>query len=162
MMSASDINPTAVSWNRAHEHLADYFQMLDRVTPACTLLPRVLRKNMQNVQMNFQICCPDSCDGPMVPRVVSRRPLTSIMFVPAPPAMVLMCFGLPEEEHLAVLFGLRRLMNCCPAVLTDDSASDKAEPAAADGAEAERIADGLSEKLGKCSVSTLLIILQGV
>lgn len=45
MMSASDINPTAVSWNHAHEHLADYFQMLDRVTPACTLLPRVLRRN---------------------------------------------------------------------------------------------------------------------
>lgn len=62
-------------------------------------------------------------------------------------------------EHLAVLFGLQCLMNCCPAVLTDDSASVKTEPAAADGTETERSADGLSEKLGKCSVSTLLIIL---
>lgn len=84
------------------------------------------------------------------------------MFLLAPPAMVLMWLLLPEKEHLAVLFGLQRLMNCCPAALTDDSASGKTEPAVADGAETERTADGLSEKLGKCSVSTLVIILEGV
>lgn len=80
----------------------------------------------------------------------------------APLAAVPMAVLPPEEEHLAVLFGLQLVMNCCPAVLTDDSASDKTGPAAADGAETERSTDGLSEKLGKCSVSTLLIILKGV
>lgn len=39
--------------------------------------------------------------------------------------------------------------NCCPAVSTDDSGSDKTGPGAADGAESELGTDGLSEKLGK-------------
>lgn len=53
-------------------------------------------------------------------------------------------------------------MKCCPALLTDDSAPDKTGPSAADGDASERSADGLSEKFGKCSVSTLLIIPKGV
>lgn len=39
----------------------------------------------------------------------------------------------------------------CPAVLTDDSGSDKPGPVAADGAESELGTDGVSDKYGTSS-----------